>query len=80
LSFIDFSTPDTVQYLIMDEDAFYKWHVTNEHVKNVKNWLSDRQTYNFKLKFSNNYTTVEIVVYRGDECLLREEIQPVDFL
>lgn len=78
LSFIDFSTPDTVQYLIIDEDAFYKWYVTNEHVDNVKNWLTNRQTYKFKLEFEGKITN--IAVYKDGERILREEIQDVTFL
>ena len=78
--FVDFSVNDTNQYLIMDEDAFYKWTVTSEHAENVKNWLKNRETYVFKLKYSNEYTTVEIAVYKDNECLLREEIYFVEFL
>lgn len=80
LSFVNFSTPDTVQYLIIDEDAFYKWYVTNDNVQNVENWLSDRETYKFKLKFGIDYSTVNIAVYKDGERLLFEEVQLVDFI
>ena len=78
VSFVDFSTNDSPVYLVMDEDVFYKWHVTNEHVDNVKNWLRDRKTYKFKLELNGG--DMYIKVYRENDLLLRAEIKEVTFL
>ena len=77
LSFVNFSTPDTVQYLIIDEDAFYKW-VRHDEKYPIYLWLEDRQTYKFKLEFEGKITN--IAVYKDGERILREEVQDVIYL
>lgn len=78
LSFVDFSSISEDTYLVIDEDAFYTWNVDGLKSKLVRQWLTDRQTYKFKLEFDGKITN--IAVYKGGECLLCEELEDVIYL
>lgn len=78
LDFVDFSTTDQVQFLVQDDDVFYKW--VPRSVEPIHEWLKKKDEYKFKVKYSENYTIASITVYRGEECLLCEKIDQVKWL
>ena len=78
LSFVDFSSISEDTYLVIDEDAFYRWNVDAINSKLVRQWLTDRQTYKFKLEFDGKITNIS--VYKDGERILREELEDVIYL
>lgn len=75
LQFIDVSSHDQEQYIVLDEDTLYKWIVVHHP---AKEWLKDRLNYTFKLEFRGKHTY--IVVYDGDTRHYCEEITEVKYL
>jgi len=80
LQFVEFSSISDDTYLIMDEYVFYRWNVDGLKSKSVRQWLKNRDEYNFKLKYRDDYKTASIVVNHGDECLHCEEVSEVEWL
>lgn len=77
LQFVNFSSYDYQIYLVVDEDAHYRWNVENESIP-VKYWLKHRDEFKFKLEFEGDITS--IAVYRGEQCIHCEEIAEVNWL
>ena len=76
LKFINISTHDYQQYIVVDEDVMYKWNPTNETP--VKHWLENRDMFSFKLYYVGDMAN--IAVYKDDKCLLYQEVREVDYL
>ena len=78
LKFVDFSSISEDAYLIVDKDLLYRWHVQFMKSKLLREWLNNRDVFDFRLEHDDSITS--IAVYKGSECLLCEEIDKVEYI